>query len=70
MMMSSLAQTLDNCMQIEVEALGHRKKPVNRLSRRAPLDTFINFYHGIKLMAELLRNLKGSYYLKGLWSAG
>jgi len=27
----------------------------NRLSRRAPLESFINFYRGLKLMAELVR---------------
>jgi len=27
----------------------------NRLSRRAPLERFINFYRGLKLMAELVR---------------
>jgi len=37
-------------MQVEVNALGHRKK----LSHRAPLDSFINFYDSLKLMAELV----------------
>ena len=27
----------------------------NRLSRRAPLESFINFYCGLKLVAELAR---------------
>jgi len=27
----------------------------NRLSRRAPLESFINFYRGLKLVAELVR---------------
>jgi len=27
----------------------------SRLSRRAPLESFINFYRGLKLMAELVR---------------
>ena len=31
------------------------KKLQNRLSRREPLESFINFYHGLKLMAELVR---------------
>jgi len=31
------------------------KNLLNRLSRRAPLDSFTNFYRGLKLMAELLR---------------
>jgi len=42
-------------MQIKVEALGRQKKLLNRLSRRAPLESFINFYCSLKLMAELLR---------------
>jgi len=43
-------------MQIKVEALGYRKKNklFNRLCCQAPLDSFIIFYHGLKLMAELL----------------
>ena len=49
-----LTHTLDNYTQIKIEALGHRKKLLNRLSRRAPLDSFIFFYHGLKLMAALL----------------
>ena len=54
--MSLLAQTLNNFMQIKVKALGRRKKKLlNRLSRQAPHDSFINFYRGLKLMAELLR---------------
>jgi len=52
--MSLLGQTLDNFIQIEAEMLGHRKKLLNRLSRRALFDSFIIFYHGSKLMAELL----------------
>jgi len=52
--LSLLAQTLDNCMQIKFEALGHRKKLLNRLSHRASLDSFKKFYHGLKLTAELL----------------
>jgi len=27
----------------------------NRLSRRAPHESFVNFYRGLKLMAELVR---------------
>ena len=49
---SLLAQTLNNFIQIQAKAMGHRK---NRLSRRAPLDGYINSYRGLKLMAELLR---------------
>jgi len=52
---SLLAQTLNNFIQIKAKALGHRKKLLKRLSRRAPLDSFINSYRGLKLMAELLR---------------
>jgi len=52
---SSLAESLNDFMQIEVKALGHRKKLLYRLTRRAPLDCFMNFYCGLKLMAELLR---------------
>jgi len=51
---SLLAQILNNFIQIKAKALGHRKKP-DRLSRRAPLDSFINFYCGVNLMAELLQ---------------
>ena len=50
---SLLAQTLNNFVQIKAKALGHRKKLLNRLSRRAPLDSFMNSYRGLKLMAEL-----------------
>jgi len=52
---SLLALTLTNFIQIKAKALGHRKKVLNRLSRRAPLDSFINSYLGLKLMAELFR---------------
>jgi len=31
------------------------KKLQNRLSRRSPLESFIKFYRGLKLMAELVR---------------
>jgi len=31
------------------------KKLQNRLSRQAPLESFIKFYRGLKLMAELVR---------------
>jgi len=52
---SLLAQTLNNFIKIKAKALGHRKKKrLNRLSRRVPLDSFINSYRGLKLMAELL----------------
>jgi len=52
---SLLAQTLNNFMQIKAKVLGHQQKLLNRLSRRAPLDSFIDSYRGLKLMAELLR---------------
>jgi len=42
-------------MHINVKALGHRKKILNRLSRRALPDSFTNSYCGLKLMTELLR---------------
>jgi len=43
-------------MQIKVKALGYRKKKLlNRLSCQASLESFKNFYCGLKLMAELLR---------------
>jgi len=48
-------QTLDNYMQ-ESWSAGATKKLLNRLSRREPLDSFIIFYHGLKLKAELLGN--------------
>jgi len=50
-----LAQTLNNFIKIKAKALGHQKKLLNRLSRRAPLDSFRNSYRGLKSMAELLR---------------
>ena len=50
---SLLAQTI-SCKN-KIKALGTEKKLQNRLSRRAPLESFINFYRGLKLMAELLR---------------
>ena len=50
-----MAQTLNNFMQIKAKVLGHQQKLLNRLSRRAPLDSFIDSYRGLKLMAELLR---------------
>ena len=68
--MSLLGQTLDNFIQIEAEMLGHRKKLLNRLSRRALFDSFIIFYHGSKLMAELLGIWQGYNFEKGLRSAG
>jgi len=42
-------------VQIKVKVLGHWKNLLNRLSRQAPLDSSINSYRGLKLMAELLR---------------
>jgi len=42
--LSLLAQTIDNFMQIKVET-PEQKKLLNRLFRRAPLDSFIIFYH-------------------------
>jgi len=42
--LSLLTQALDNFMQIEVEALGCKKKKLlNRLFSQAPLDSFISF---------------------------
>jgi len=53
---SLLAQTLNNVIHIKVEALDTEENLLNRLSRRASLDCFINSYRGLKLMAELLRS--------------
>jgi len=50
-----LEQTLNNFMQIKVKALGHKKKTVKQVVSSAILDSFINFYYGLKLMVELLR---------------
>ena len=47
----------ENFMQIKVEALGHRRQPLNRLtgnSQRANSQQFINVFKDLKLMAELL----------------
>ena len=40
------------------------KKLLNRFSRWAPLNSFIIFYYGLKLKAELLGSYSG-YILKG-----
>jgi len=31
-----------------------QKKTINRMPHQAPLNSFIVFYHGLKLMAKLL----------------
>ena len=41
--------------KIKLRCWDTEKKLQNRLSRRAPLKSFINFYRGLKLMAELVR---------------
>jgi len=41
--------------KIKLRRWDTEKKLQNRLSRRAPLERFINFYRGLKLMAELVR---------------
>ena len=41
--------------KIKLRRWDTEKNLQNRLSRRAPLDSFINFYRGLKLMAELVR---------------
>jgi len=41
--------------KIKLRRWDTEKNLQNRLSRRAPLKSFINFYRGIKLMAELMR---------------
>jgi len=46
-------------MQIKVKVLGQRKNLLYRLSRRAPLASFMTFYCGLKLMDELQRIWKG-----------
>ena len=40
--------------QSKAKALGRRKNPVKQVTRRVPLDSFINSCRGLKLMAELL----------------
>jgi len=52
--LSLLAQTLDNCMQIKVEALQHQKERVKQVVSSGTPRQFIIFYHGLKQMAELL----------------
>jgi len=39
-------------MQTKVKALGQRKKTVKQVVSSGALDSFIIFYHGLKLMAE------------------
>jgi len=41
--------------KIKLRRWDTEKNLQNRLFRRAPLDSFINFYRGLKLMAELVR---------------
>jgi len=41
--------------KIKLRRWDTEKNLQNRLSRRAPLESFINFYRGLKLMAELVR---------------
>jgi len=41
--------------KIKLRRWDTEKNMQNRLSRRAPLESFINFYRGLKLMAELVR---------------
>jgi len=42
-------------MQIKLWRWDTEKNLLSRLSRRAPLDTFMKFYYNLKLMAEFLR---------------
>jgi len=42
-------------MQIKVKVLAHQKKLLSRLSHWAPLNSFIKFYYGLKVIAEFLR---------------
>jgi len=64
-----LAQTLKNCTQIKIKALGHRKKLLSRLSRGARLDSFINYIICV-VDGQILANLMRLYCLKRLQSAG
>jgi len=41
--------------KIKLRPWDTEKNLQNRLSRRAPLESFINFYRGLKLVVELLR---------------
>jgi len=41
--------------KIKLRSWDTEKNLQNRLSRRAPLESFKNFYRGLKLMAELVR---------------
>jgi len=41
--------------KIKLRRWGTEKNLQNRLSCQAPLESFINFYRGLKLMAELVR---------------
>jgi len=45
--LSLLAQTFYNSVQIKVKALEHLKKLLSRLSRREPLESFIDFYYDL-----------------------
>jgi len=42
-------------MQIKVKALGHRKKLLTSLSHPASINSLINFFRGLELLAELLQ---------------
>ena len=41
--------------KIKLRRWDTEKNLQNRLSRRAPFESFINFYRGLMLMAELVR---------------
>ena len=53
-----LAQIVHSFVQIKVKALGTEKSQLTRLSRLAPLSSFIIFYHDLELMATLLENVE------------
>jgi len=60
-----LVTTLDNCMQIKVEALGHQKQTCLQV-----LNSFIIFYHCLKLVEKISGNWIGLHFWKGVQSAG
>lgn len=53
-----LAPTVYNFVQNKVEALGHQKKLLTRLSHRGHIDSGTILYHVLILMAELWWSLQ------------
>jgi len=52
-------------MQIEVEALRHRKIPLEHIDSSAQCDSFIIFYHGLKVDCRIIANSIGLHFKTG-----